>query len=249
MPIRNHISPKKTTFLSEGSAFVSSHRIELVGYLHRDLQCAEQDHTIETEKAFFIHTGSINFEHSSDLGIFALFSPHSVLFLSHTRTIYFDSPKAFGERNSCPQPRPFRICLRVFSGDRADRKLFRITFHQCRRRLQAYILNRRPPESGSTAHPQLLTTCYSFTTPWTSSPFPRTGTCCCNTSLLSHFMPATFFPNPYFPLVLPLVFPPLPLTIFIIVRSKFGAPVLENMARARHSSTPAIDRGNKQANP
>ena len=136
----------------------------------------------------------MNFEHSSDLGIFALLSPHSVLFLSHTRTIYFDSPKAFGERNSCPQPRPFRICLRVFSGDRADRKLFRITFHQCRRRLQAYILNRRPPESGSTAHLQLWTTCYNFTTPWTSSPFPRPGTCSCNTNLLSHFMLATFSP-------------------------------------------------------
>ena len=142
-----------------------------------------------------------------------------------------------------------RACLRVFSGDRAARELSRSTFHQCRQRLQAYILNRRLPESGITAQLQVLTSCYSFATLWTSRPLPRTGTCWCNTRLLSQFMPATFFPDPYFPLVFPPFSRHFLSLLFIIIRSKFGAPVLKIMAHARHSNTPAIDRGDKQANP
>ena len=133
-----------------------------------------------------------------------------------------------------------RACLRVFSGDRAARKLSRSTFHQCRRRLQAYILNGRLPESGITAQLRVLTSCYSFATPWTSRLLPRTGTCWCNTRLLSQFIPATFFPDPYFPLVRPHFSCHFLSLVSVIVHSKFGAPVLQNTAHPRLSNMPAL---------
>lgn len=47
-------------------------RVVFVDFLHRDLRYAEQDDVIETEEGFFIHTGPIKMEHTSDLGIFEL---------------------------------------------------------------------------------------------------------------------------------------------------------------------------------